>query len=294
MQWNSNTRISSFTPTYPNLQPTPTTTINTLSSSTECTVRYIWHYTVTFIFTFWFFARSILAVDADRVANPADSRSWRPRPRRQKRRPVAYDGSWWAPDAPDTAVPGSRRRWSEVRRRGICGRRRRASRVGPRAADTAARDSRNGPRHRDARHPVRVSTPAPFNDRRATDNRPPPPHNRHPRARARTRGNRFDPLRAASVALGFLSLSGGWNPPFGRRTEMPRRAPVHAAASPRPTFVPFLSWADKSGRLPGVKGHSWLLGETSREITLWYTCGLRCSNLCLSSWSLKTRKILVM
>lgn len=52
----------------------------------------------------------------------------------------------------------------------------RASRVGPRATDTVARGSRSVLRHCDARHPVRVSKPAPFNDRRATDNLTPPYH----------------------------------------------------------------------------------------------------------------------
>ena len=106
----------------------------------------------------------------DRAGNRADSRScW----------VAACDEPLWAQGEQDMAEHDSHIRWSEVpeifgfqryRRFLHC---HQVWHVDPRAADRAAWDSRNVPTYHDDRRFEHASTPAPFNDRRATDIRAP-------------------------------------------------------------------------------------------------------------------------
>lgn len=220
---------------------------------------------VRYLFTSWLSVRPILAVCADKAARPADSRSWWQ---------IACDEPWSKLDAPDMAAPDNRIRSSGARR-GTYGRRHHASRVGPRATDTVAQDSHNGPRHRDARRPVHVSTPVPFNDRRATDNWPP-----HTTRAVRAR------VVVVVVAVSILSA---WPRLRSARRGM-NSIPfdvcaVHTIASLAVTQATSFLWrerARKSGHLPGVKScNRWIIGDIAPIYGApLYTdiCGSRCSN----------------
>lgn len=99
------------------------------------------------------------ALHADKVVIPVDSHSCQPR--------VEYDEPLSVQDVPDMAALDNHTQLSAVHHE--ISDRLLVSRVDPRAADKAVQGNHSELWHCDARHLVHVSTPAPFNDRRATN-----------------------------------------------------------------------------------------------------------------------------